>query len=289
MSKRTASAAGLDDALTHAVSVDAPRYPQRQRIATNATTYVPQLKQPQPPPRSKVEVSLRVQQTALAKARKALEKEKARHEAAKRRAKTQAIKLKEQQQKQQEQQQKQKQKQKGVSPLPSHWEAVDPAHGNKTLVQLTSAKHAKELAEVTKHWDNSAGNGTIVRVYRVQNEAQYQRYKKALEKLVAAGKHVDGNLVCYHGTSSNPPWRVTDSDKGFDIARAISVPGSVEAIASCDAGEQLSSLSQLRRLRWLTLSFVAVRHTVGCSLLPMRAIPPVATRIASVSNRQLSR
>jgi hypothetical protein len=246
MSKRTASAAGLDDALATVVPIDAPRYPMRQRTAANATAYVPQLKQQPPQPRSKQEVSLRAQQTALTKARQALEKEKARHEAAKRRAQKQALKLKEEQKKQQGQQKQQK---KGVSPLPSHWEAVDPAHGNKTLVLLTSATHVKELAEVKKHWENTAGNGTIERVYRVQNEAQYRRYKVALEKLVAAGKHVDGNLVCYHGTSSNPPWHISSSDKGFDVARAISVPGSVKATvdrlppAVTLAGSSVSSVS----------------------------------------------
>jgi hypothetical protein len=184
------------------------------------------------------EEKLLVQQAALVKARQALEKEKERHEAAVRKARRQERQRKEELKKQQELD--------AANALPSHWESIDP---NKTLVRLTPTQHATELDEVKAHWQSTGGEGNIVRVYRVQKEAQFRRYQDAHADLVAAGEQVHGNIVCYHGTSAIPPWHITGSDDGFDVACATSVTGSVKATADrlppavTLAGSSVSSVS----------------------------------------------
>jgi hypothetical protein len=71
--------------------------------------------------------------------------------------------------------------------------------------------------------------GSLVRVYRVQNLAQHQRYEAAKTALLTkSGKAVQVNLIAYHGTSTNAPWLITDSDTGFDVSKGVAVPGSVE-------------------------------------------------------------
>jgi hypothetical protein len=62
--------------------------------------------------------------------------------------------------------------------LPSHWNPIDPAHGNTSLVLLTEKEHATELAQVKQHYSSTGGVGTLLSVHRVQNMLQWKRFEK---------------------------------------------------------------------------------------------------------------
>jgi hypothetical protein len=106
---------------------------------------------------------------------------------------------------------------------PAHWEAVNGAHGNKHLVQLTEEKHAAELAAVKRHWKKTKGVGTVVSVHRIQNSALHRRFAKARQctQLSLPEK------IAYHGTRSNVPAKIYDSPTGFNMRRGVHAPGSV--------------------------------------------------------------
>jgi hypothetical protein len=109
-------------------------------------------------------------------------------------------------------------------PLSRHWEPVDTAHGNKHLLLLTKEKHAAELAELEKHWQQTHGSGCIVSVHRIQNSALHHRFEGMQKNTPSLTKR-----VAYHGTRTNVPTLIYDSPTGFDMSRGASAPGSVTA------------------------------------------------------------
>jgi hypothetical protein len=104
--------------------------------------------------------------------------------------------------------------------LPRHWEPVDPAHGNKHLVLLTTAKHADELTQVEQHWKQTNGQGNIVSVHRIQNSALHHRFETARSQTLNLTEQ-----LAYHGTSTNAPVLIYNSPTGFDMRRGAAQPG----------------------------------------------------------------
>ncbi len=116
-----------------------------------------------------------------------------------------------------------------VIALPSARNPIDTANGNKVFVLLDKVKHAKELSDVEEHWSNTSGDGTIVAVHRVQNEAQYRRFRKKATELCKSDEQAQLNIIVYHGTGANKPSLICESDSGFDPSKGEAVPGSVSA------------------------------------------------------------
>ena len=60
--------------------------------------------------------------------------------------------------------------------VPSHW---DPTPVSSVLVLLSkhNPKHTAELGQVHASWQRTAGSGTLVSVYRIQNLSQHSRYE----------------------------------------------------------------------------------------------------------------
>ncbi len=113
--------------------------------------------------------------------------------------------------------------------LPSQWEWINTANGNKVFVLLDKVKHASELAAVKAHWKKSGGVGTIVAVHRVQNAAQYRRFHQAGIALCGTAEHVQLNVIAYHGTRANAPWLICENDDGFDPSKGKAALGSVSS------------------------------------------------------------
>ncbi len=97
------------------------------------------------------------------------------------------------------------------------------------FVLLDKVKHASELAAVEAHWKKSGGIGTIVAVHRVQNAAQYRRFRQAGVALSATPNHTQLNVIVYHGTRANAPWLICESDDGFDPRKGQVAAGSASA------------------------------------------------------------
>ncbi len=117
-----------------------------------------------------------------------------------------------------------------VIALPSSWEPIDTANGNKVFVLLDKVKHAKELTAVESHWTKTGGSGTIIAVHRVQNEAQYRRFHKAGMALNESSEPAQLKSIVYHGTCRNSPWLICESDDGFDPCKGRMAPGSASML-----------------------------------------------------------
>jgi hypothetical protein len=126
--------------------------------------------------------------------------------------------------------------------LPRHWELVNPTYGNKHLVLLTKAKHADELAEVAKHWQQTRGQGIIVSVHRIQNPALHHRFEGMRKNTPGLAEQ-----VAYHGTRTNAPALIYDSPTGFDMSRGMSAPGSV-TVRQCT--RTISKESATKEVGW---------------------------------------
>ena len=114
-------------------------------------------------------------------------------------------------------------------PLPPHWEPIDPAHGNTSLVLLDPASkphHANELAEVKRNFTATGGIGTIRSVHRIQNAHLHRQYEATKAQMPSCwGSIAPVELVVYHGTRLNPPHLIHDGTTGFDPTRGVSSPG----------------------------------------------------------------
>ena len=113
---------------------------------------------------------------------------------------------------------------------PAHWDIIDPANENKTLVLLDSIKHSAELSAIQSHWKMGAGPH-IVSVHRIQNISLQQRYDQAKMKLQR--DHIppeNMDIIAYHGTSFNDPALIYNSPTGFDISKGTARAGSVRSI-----------------------------------------------------------
>ena len=112
--------------------------------------------------------------------------------------------------------------------LPSHWEPIDPAQGNSTLVLLDPANkphHADELAEVKRNFTATGGIGTIRSVHRVQNAHLHKKYEAAKAKMQQSAPSAAALFVehvVYHGTRLTSPHLIHDGTTGFDPALAVS-------------------------------------------------------------------
>ena len=111
---------------------------------------------------------------------------------------------------------------------PAHWDPIDPAHGNTSLVLLSkdNAKHAAEIAAVEQGWTSTAGLGTIVSIHRVQNlhlHKQFEAKKAALKKAGRLSRSDDVRV--YHGTQGNAPSLIHSSKVGFDPSLGRARPG----------------------------------------------------------------
>lgn len=114
-------------------------------------------------------------------------------------------------------------------PLPPHWEPIDPAHGNTSLVLLDPASkphHANELAEVKRNFTATGGIGTIRSVHRIQNAHLHGKYEAAKARLKLSGSPLREDVVVYHGTRSHAPELIHSGSKGFDPALGVARAGS---------------------------------------------------------------
>ena len=104
---------------------------------------------------------------------------------------------------------------------PAHWDPIDPAHGNTSLVMLSKSNpnHAAEIAAVEQGWTSTAGQGRIVSIHRVQNLHLHKQYEAKKEELYAAGHLTQVDLRVYHGTRTNDPSLIHSGTTGFDPAR----------------------------------------------------------------------
>jgi hypothetical protein len=162
-------------------------------------------------------------------------------------------------------------------PLPSHWEPIDPAHGDKHLLQLTKEKHSAELAEVEQHWQQTDGDGTIVRVHRIQNPALHRRFEGTRRQTPGL---VD--TIAYHGTRLNAPALIYDSPTGFSVPRGSYAPGSVPA--SCTGGGETVRMACCAVIPVAdhTPSPVCMLLVAPCGLLSTHRRAAAATSIESV-------
>ena len=103
---------------------------------------------------------------------------------------------------------------------PAHWDPIDPAHGNASLVLLSkdNAKHAAEIAAVEQGWTNSAETDKIVSIHRVQNLHLHQQYEARKAELQKAGQLAQSDVRVYHGTRRNVPSLIHSGTTGFDPA-----------------------------------------------------------------------
>jgi hypothetical protein len=111
-------------------------------------------------------------------------------------------------------------------PLPAHWESVDPAHGNDSLVRLdsTNATHAAERGKVEANLKRTLPNATVHNVYRVQQPGVYRRYEAKKKELLAKGGQ--GDIIAYHGTRGANPRLIYRRDSiGFDPKFGRTQPG----------------------------------------------------------------
>jgi hypothetical protein len=90
-------------------------------------------------------------------------------------------------------------------PIPAHWNPIDPAHGNTSLVLLTEKDHAAELAEVHQHYSSTNGLGKLLSVHRVQNEEQWKRFEQKrlelAEQALTVGEPAPASLKVYRQLS----------------------------------------------------------------------------------------
>lgn len=107
---------------------------------------------------------------------------------------------------------------------PSHWDPVDSAHGNRTLVLLSpeNPRHVAELKQVHDRWTRTGGQGTIASVHRVQNSHLHARFEDW--KCRHSSQH-HKELTVYYGTSRTAPSLIHEGSAGFDPKFAEALPG----------------------------------------------------------------
>ena len=110
---------------------------------------------------------------------------------------------------------------------PAHWDPIDPAHGNTSLVLLNknNLKHAAEIAAVEQGWTMTGGFGTIVSIHRVQNLHLHKQYEAKKAELQKAGHPIHSDVRVYHGTRNNSPSLIHSGTCGFDPSLGAARPG----------------------------------------------------------------
>jgi hypothetical protein len=116
-----------------------------------------------------------------------------------------------------------------VRSTPDHWDPIDPAHGNTTLVLLdaTNPQHAREIDDVKNEYKATNGIGFIHSIHRIQNKHLHVRYEQTKKRMHLQYTTVVSDKIVYHGTRFNDPSLIYATKTGFDPSQGQAAAGHV--------------------------------------------------------------
>ena len=96
--------------------------------------------------------------------------------------------------------------------VPKHWQTQ-----TETLELFQVQLNSSEWVSVAGKFMHTMRSATIIRIERIQNKWLWQKYSHHKEMLRKKNKNVINEMQLFHGTRSNDPNKIYNSEEGFDM------------------------------------------------------------------------